>query len=113
MLNCPNCGAALNPDKFRCEYCGTAIVDLGTFDLDNPCYVRFKTHDCEGREIATIALVKTSNASFEMINNITPVYDRLGNLLNRIRNNHDLNIHLDLGCCLFPDGKELARIVYQ
>jgi len=115
MLNCPNCGAVLNPSKFRCEYCGTAVIDLATLDLDNqyPCYVRFKTHDYQGREIAMIALVQASNASFEMNIGTTSVTDYRGNVVCKKKDERNLDIHLDLHCLTTPEHKELATIVYQ
>ena len=44
MKNCPNCGAPLEPYKYKCEYCNTLIFDLAAFDLtgDSPCYVKFR-----------------------------------------------------------------------
>ena len=113
MLNCPNCGAALNPYQLRCEYCGTAVVDLGTFNLDSPCYVRFKSHDYEGKEFVVLALVQTSNASFEMNTDIVEVHDIHGNVVNRVCGNHTMDIHLDLNCLLDSERKEFATIVYQ
>ena len=114
MLNCPNCGATLSPHQFRCEYCGTAVIDLGTFDLENPCYVRFKAHDPRGREFAMIALVETKNSYFEMYDDTVNVYNHRGCVVNKVRGNHTLDIHLDLNCLIAtPERNELATIVYQ
>ena len=44
MVNCPNCGAPIDPYKFRCGFCGTYYFDLVAFDMskDKPCYIKFK-----------------------------------------------------------------------
>lgn len=48
-LNCPNCGAAYNPAKYRCEYCGSYIimsnekyVDLSKITFDTKTKVNNK-----------------------------------------------------------------------
>ena len=33
-LNCPNCGAPINPDNNKCSYCGTSYFDLSSIDVD-------------------------------------------------------------------------------
>ncbi len=45
MVNCPNCGAPLEPYKCKCEFCGTWYFDLTAFDMSdgNPYYVKFRT----------------------------------------------------------------------
>ena len=45
MINCPNCGAAIEPYKCKCEYCGTWYFDFTAFDVskDVPYYVKFRT----------------------------------------------------------------------
>lgn len=48
MKNCPNCGSAIEPYKYKCEYCGTYYFDLASmFDMDDnkPCYIKFKMKD--------------------------------------------------------------------
>ncbi len=44
MNNCPNCGAILNPEKVKCEYCGTYFLDFIDITRDRkPFYLRIKT----------------------------------------------------------------------
>ena len=45
MTNCPNCGAPLEANKCKCEYCGTWYFDLTVFDMsdDKPYYIKFRT----------------------------------------------------------------------
>ena len=38
--NCPNCGAVINPDKDKCEYCGTSYYDLSCIPFNEPFYLR-------------------------------------------------------------------------
>lgn len=33
-LNCPNCGGTYNPVKYRCEYCGSYIIESDTNYMD-------------------------------------------------------------------------------
>lgn len=44
MRNCPNCGAPLDENLFKCPYCGTLYYDLTVLDEQTPCYVKFRTH---------------------------------------------------------------------
>lgn len=43
-LNCPNCGAPINPEKNKCEYCDTSYFDLSSLDIDDnkPFYLKLK-----------------------------------------------------------------------
>lgn len=33
--NCPNCGAPLEIEEYKCPYCGTLYLDLTMIDFDN------------------------------------------------------------------------------
>lgn len=43
--NCPNCGAAYEPEKNKCPYCGTSYYDMSSIDFENgePIYLKIKT----------------------------------------------------------------------
>ena len=44
--NCPNCGAVLDKDKYKCSYCGTLYYDLSTIPIDGtPFYLKLRTND--------------------------------------------------------------------
>lgn len=43
-LNCPNCGAPINIEKNKCEYCDTSYFDLSSLDIgsDKPFYLKIR-----------------------------------------------------------------------
>lgn len=43
-LNCPNCGAPIDPDTNKCQYCGTSYFDLSSIDIydSKPFYLKIK-----------------------------------------------------------------------
>lgn len=42
MKNCPNCGAAIDPYRVKCEYCGTMYFDLATWLQEGqPCFINY------------------------------------------------------------------------
>ena len=43
MRNCPNCGAPLDENYFKCPYCGTLYYDLTALDDSAPCFIKFNT----------------------------------------------------------------------
>ena len=38
--NCPNCGAPIDLEKNKCEYCGTSYFDLSCIPLNEPFFLR-------------------------------------------------------------------------
>ena len=54
-LNCPNCGAPINPDTNKCSYCGTSYFDLSAIDMSSskPFYLKIKI----GKNIITQLVV--------------------------------------------------------
>lgn len=40
--NCPNCGAPIDPDKAKCDYCGTSYLDTTVLELGADNYVRLR-----------------------------------------------------------------------
>lgn len=45
MRNCPNCGAPFDPLKNKCQYCGTAVLDITGFDFSDgkPIFLKYRT----------------------------------------------------------------------
>ena len=43
-LNCPNCGAPIDPQNNKCSYCKTSYFDLSYLDINNnePFYLKIK-----------------------------------------------------------------------
>ena len=110
--NCPNCGAPLDPFKYKCEYCGTSIIDLGVLDLDNPCYVKFRTHDLCGRSVIVSALV-VGKAEIEVSSEKLDVTDWAGNVVRKITTNKRGTIHMDLDCLVNPENESLYQIIME
>ena len=108
--NCPNCGAPIDPWKYKCEYCGTTIIDLGVLDLDKPCYVTFKTR-MSGKEQLITALVQASNPYVEVFSDTTDIVDPYGRYVKRINNAINCSIDLHLDCLTDTSNKQLLQIV--
>lgn len=60
-MNCPNCGAVINPEQHKCSYCGTSYFDMSAIDFENgkPFYLKIKTK-WKGQDVFITQLVKPS-----------------------------------------------------
>ena len=49
-LNCPNCGAPLDPNANKCSYCGTSYFDMTSINIDDgePFYLKLKKRTPDG-----------------------------------------------------------------
>ena len=73
-LNCPNCGAIIDPQENKCPYCGRSYFDLTCVDLytEDPFYLKLKVK-IKNRFYYITQLVKSSNASIEMSNDYATI----------------------------------------
>ena len=95
MTNCPNCGAALEPYKTRCEYCGTYYFDLTAFDITEgkKYYIKFRTpHGI----VTTLAIPKLNEV--EVNSYSTDVTDYRGNVVKRFYNEKQAIMRVDFEC---------------
>ena len=107
MINCPNCGAPIDPYAFKCSYCGTYVFDTTAWDLDDSkkCFVKFKMGN---KTITTLA-----RPVFETIDiNYEPTYvcDGLNNKMRSFTSSRNCNIRMRFECYQNPKTKELFRI---
>lgn len=60
-VNCPNCGAVINPEQHKCSYCGTSYFDMSAINFENgePFYLKIKTK-WNGQDVFITQLVKPS-----------------------------------------------------
>ncbi len=59
LLNCPNCGAPIQNDI--CPYCGSVFLDLATFDIQKPTFVKLRSWD------GHIKLMKIATCSISQV----------------------------------------------
>lgn len=107
MINCPNCGAPINPYTYCCEYCGTYIFDTTAWDVDDnkPCYVKFKIN---GKIIT--ALARPRIETLEMSSDTSYISDKYDNKIMSYITNRNCDINVRFKCRENPKTKELIRI---
>lgn len=66
-LNCPNCGAVIDPQEHKCPYCGTSYFDLTCIDLysNEPFYLKLKVK-INNKLYYITQLVKSTDASIDI-----------------------------------------------
>ena len=94
-LNCPNCGAVIDPQEHKCLYCGTSYFDLTCVDLytEDPFYLKLKVK-INDRFYYITQLVKSSNASIEMSNDYATISTKGDFTLGGICTNTSITTHL-------------------
>lgn len=105
MRNCPNCGAPLDENLFKCPYCGTLYYDLTVLDDQTPCYVKFRTY------MGTVtALVKPELKSIETQYDAVDGVDSIGRTLTMFNTNTSVNIGVEFHTLVRPNDATLWRI---
>ena len=63
--NCPNCGAVMNGELYKCPYCGTQYIDFATIQADGaPTVLRIKTKEGAIMMVNTILTKIDTNNEF-------------------------------------------------
>lgn len=67
-INCPNCGAVINPEQHKCSYCGTSYFDMSAIDFESgkPFYLKIKTK-WKGQDVFITQLVRPSLNTINLI----------------------------------------------
>lgn len=73
--NCPNCGAVINPEKDKCEYCGTSYYDLSCIPINEPFYLRLNVGTRENPKIICQKVFMPNLNITHYTNDIDVMYD--------------------------------------
>lgn len=83
--NCPNCGAALDIFKSKCEFCGTKNINMTDIDLASGEAANFifrlphNITDANGQEVYMSMLAIPRLDTIEMVSEPISIYSSLGN----------------------------------
>ena len=108
MKNCPNCGSAIEPYKYKCEYCGTYYLDLASmFDMDDnkPCYIKFKMNDFY---LTALALPKLEEIETHM--DTCDITGRDGSLIRTVNMGMQADINVRFRCLENQETKSLFQV---
>ena len=99
--NCPNCGAPLELNQYRCSYCGTLYLDLSMINFDNqePFFLTIKQN---GMIITQKVLPQT--AEFEMNEDTIYATSGRGNKLISFLANKSLETNIQFVAIPMKDG---------
>lgn len=122
--NCPNCGAALELDKIKCDYCGTLYLDLGCLDLaeNTPVFIKYKIpYDKEsnslsyfGKNYAYITQCAIPKlGTIEVSCDTTDCVDWYGNTVHRYYNRTNATTNLKFEAIPFGENKKLFEITIE
>ena len=108
-LNCPNCGAPINPDTNKCSYCGTSYFDLSAIDMSSskPFYLKIKI----GKNIITQLVVPNlSNLSLNLRNEYAYCYGRDGAILSSLFTGQNLSTNIEFTAVLDKNNNTLYTV---
>ena len=111
MVNCPNCGAPIDPYKCKCEYCGTWYYDLTGFDFTEgkPCYVKFRTN-MNGQEVYITALARPYLETLEMQNDMINVCSSMETKMHSFCESKHCDINMRFECYEDKETKTLFQV---
>ena len=115
--NCPNCGGPLPVDGFKCEFCGTRVIDLTMIDFDSeePAMFVLKApkYMVQGKDAYISMWAHPELESISIERDEAYAFNARGEKICSFNTSCNVAFGMSLHPCLAPNGKTLYTLTVQ